>query len=259
MSNNLTISCIQSVLAWENTDQNLNQFAEKLNNLPSDSEIVVLPEMFTTGFSMNPGKLAEEMNCKSFAWMKDQSAKINKVIIGSIIIQDNNNYFNRLIAMFPNGEYFTYDKRHLFRMGKEHEKYTRGENRLVFKYNGWRICPLICYDLRFPVWSRNRDDYDMLIYIANWPDSRREVWKNLLIARALENQAYVVGVNRVGEDGEGLRYSGDTMVIGPKGQILGSSKEYKNEIINVKVSLDELNQFREKFPVALDADEFKIL
>lgn len=259
MSENLFISCIQSDLFWENTDQNFNLLSSKFNLLPLDSELVILPEMFSTGFSMKPEKLAEDMTGKSFKWMKEQSARINKIIIGSLIIKENNKYFNRLIAMFPNGEYFTYDKRHLFRMGKEHEHYSRGENKLIFKHKGWRICPLVCYDLRFPVWSRNKNDYDVLIYIANWPDSRREVWKSLLVARALENQCYVIGVNRVGEDGEGLNYAGDTLVISPKGIILGNANEYQNEIINVEISLDELNQFREKFPVMLDADDFKIL
>lgn len=259
MSEKLNVSCIQSDLAWENTNQNLQAFTTKLDLLPLESELVILPEMFTTGFSMNPEKLAEEMKGKSFVWMKEQSARIKKTIIGSLIIRENKKYFNRLVVMFPTGEFFTYDKRHLFRMGNEHEHYSRGESKLIFKHNSWRICPLVCYDLRFPVWSRNKSDYDLLIYIANWPESRREVWKSLLIARALENQTYVIGVNRVGKDGEGLNYAGDTMVISPKGQIIGSTNEYRSEIINVAISLDELNKFREKFPVMLDADEFKIL
>ncbi|HAF30945.1 MAG TPA: amidohydrolase [Bacteroidales bacterium] len=259
MSENLNVSCIQTDLVWENTDQNLKEFTAKFDLLPSDSELVILPEMYTTGFSMNPEKLAEKMNGKSFIWMKEQSARIEKIIVGSLIIKEDNKYFNRLIAMFPNGEYFTYDKRHLFRMGKEHEHYSRGESKIIFKHKSWRICPLVCYDLRFPVWSRNKNNYDLLIYVANWPDSRREVWKSLLVARALENQAYVIGVNRVGEDGESLSYAGDTMIISPKGKILRNTNEYQSEIMNVEISLDELNQFREKFPVMLDADDFKIL
>ncbi len=259
MSNNLTVSCIQTELAWKNVDENLNQFTNKLDQLPADSELVVLPEMFTTGFTMDAVKMAENMDGKSFNWMKEQSKRIEKILIGSIIIEENKNYYNRLIVMFPNGEYYTYDKGHLFRMEKEHEDYTKGESKTIFKHKSWRICPLICYDLRFPVWSRNQNDYDLLIYIASWPESRREVWKTLLKARAIENQSYVVGVNRIGGDGEGITYSGDTMVIGPKGEILGTTKEYKDEIINVEISLDDLKLFREKFPVALDADDFKIL
>ncbi len=259
MTNNLTVSCIQTELAWKNVDKNLNQFANKLDHLPADSELVILPEMFTTGFTMDAVKMAEKMDGKSFNWMKEQSKRIEKILIGSIIIEENKKYYNRLIVMFPNGEYYTYDKGHLFRMEKEHEDYTKGESKTIFKHNAWRICPLICYDLRFPVWSRNKNDYDLLIYIASWPESRREVWKTLLKARAIENQSYVVGVNRIGGDGEGITYSGDTMVIDPKGGILGVTKEYKDEIINVEISLDDLELFREKFPVALDADNFKIL
>lgn len=259
MSENLSVSCIQTNLEWENVDQNLNQLSSKLELLPSTSDLVILPEMFTTGFSMNPEKWAEKMNGKSVRWMKEQSARIKKIIVGSLIIQEHNEFFNRLMVMFPNGECYTYDKRHLFRMGKEHEHYSRGEKKLIFKHKDWRICPLVCYDLRFPVWSRNKNDYDLLIYIANWPNSRREVWKSLLMARAIENQAYVIGVNRVGNDGEGLNYAGDTLVISPKGQILGSANEYQNEIIHVEISLDELNEFRKKFPIMLDADDFKII
>ncbi|MCD4833110.1 MAG: amidohydrolase [Bacteroidales bacterium] len=259
MANNLIVSCIQSELAWKNVDQNLNQFTNKLDQLPADSELVVLPEMFTTGFTMDAVKMAEKMDGKSFNWMKKQSKRIEKILIGSIIIEENKNYYNRFIVMFPNGEYYTYDKGHLFRMEKEHEDYTKGEKKTIFKHNAWRICPLICYDLRFPVWSRNQNDYDLLIYIASWPESRREVWNTLLKARAIENQSYVIGVNRIGNDGEGITYSGDTVIINAKGQIITKANDYKNEIINAKLSLDDLKLFREKFPVALDADDFKIL
>ena len=259
MSDNLTVSCIQTELAWENVDQNLNQFTNKLDQLPADSELVVLPEMFTTGFSMNSIELAETMDGKSFQWMKEQARNINKIILGSIIVKENNNFYNRCITMFPSGVFYTYDKGHLFRMEKEHEDFTKGKSKTIFKHNGWRVCTLICYDLRFPVWSRNQDDYDLLIYIASWPESRREVWNTLLKARAIENQSYVIGVNRIGKDGEGISYSGDTVIIDPKGRIIKKAEDYKEEIINAKLSLDDLKLFREKFPVALDADDFKIL
>ncbi len=259
MSNNLKISCIQADLAWENIDQNLNMFKEKLNLVPKETEIVVLPEMFTTGFSMNSLELAESMDGKSFQWMKEQAEKQNKIIIGSVIIKEDKNYYNRCITMFPNGEFYTYDKGHLFRMEKEHEDFTKGEQKTIFKHKGWRVCTMICYDLRFPVWSRNKGDYDLLVYIASWPESRREVWNTLLKARAIENQAYVVGVNRIGKDGEGISYSGDTVIIDPKGRIIQKAKDYQEEIINADLSLNELNQFREKFPVFLDADDFKLL
>lgn len=257
--NNLKVSCIQADLAWENIDKNLEMFSEKLNMIPKDTELVVLPEMFTTGFTMNSKELAESMNGKSFQWLKDQSKKHNIIILGSVIIEEEKNYFNRCITMFSNGDYHTYDKGHLFRMEREHIDFTKGDSKTIFKYNDWRISTLICYDLRFPVWSRNQNDYDLLVYIASWPESRREVWNTLLKARAIENQAYVIGVNRIGKDGEGISYSGDTVIINPKGQIIIKANDYSEEIINAELSLDELKRFRDKFPVHLDADQFKIL
>ncbi|MCB2196201.1 MAG: amidohydrolase [Bacteroidetes bacterium] len=259
MSQNVHISCIQTNLAWEKIDQNLKHFEDKFKQLPRESEMVILPEMFTTGFSMNSKQLAEEMSGKSFQWMKNQAKEINKIILGSIIVKENENFYNRCITMFPDEKYYTYDKGHLFRMEREHIDFTKGEKKVIFKHNEWRICPLICYDLRFPVWSRNQNDYDLLIYIASWPESRREVWNTLLKARAIENQAYVVGVNRIGKDGTGISYSGDTVIIDPKGQIIQKAKDYEDEIISAELSLNELNRFRDKFPVFLDADEFKIL
>ena len=259
MSDKFNISCIQADLAWENVDQNLKYFEQKFELLPSESEMVILPEMFTTGFSMNSTRLAEAMDGKTFQWIRNQANRINKIILGSAILKENDNFYNRCITMFPNGEYYTYDKGHLFRMEKEDKGYTKGESKTIFKHNGWRVCTLICYDLRFPVWSRNRNDYDMLIYIASWPESRREVWNTLLKARAIENQAYVVGLNRIGKDGEGINYSGDSVIINPKGQIIKKATDYKEEIISAELSLDELNLFREKFPVFLDADDFKLL
>ena len=259
MINNLVVSCIQTELVWENIDKNLDNFEDKLNQISSETEIVVLPEMFTTGFTMNAQEMAEPMDGKSFYWMKEQSKKHNKIILGSIIVEDSSKYYNRCITMFPNGEYYTYDKGHLFRMEKENKDFTKGESKTIFKHKGWRVCTLICYDLRFPVWSRNQNDYDLLIYIASWPESRREVWNTLLKARAIENQSYVIGVNRIGSDGEGISYSGDTVIIDPKGRIITKANDYKDEIINAKISLNELNNFREKFPVDLDADDFKII
>jgi omega-amidase len=259
MQNNLHISCIQTELFWEDVEQNLKHFEILFNQLSKSTELVILPEMFTTGFSMKTEKLAEKMDGRSFIWLQEQASKINKIIIGSIIIKDQGEYFNRLFVIFPDGNYEYYDKRHLFRMGNEHKHYSAGNKRLVFNYKNWRICPLTCYDLRFPVWSRNQNDFDLLIYIANWPESRREVWKKLLPARAIENQVYVAGVNRIGNDGEGLSYAGDTVLINPRGEIMAETKEHKEQIIDANLSLDELNRFRKKFPVGLDADKFKIL
>ena len=259
MVNNLKVSCIQTDLAWEDIDKNLDMFSEKLKQIPNESELVILPEMFTTGFTMNSKVLAENMDGKSFNWLKTKAKNHNKIIMGSIIIKENDNYFNRSITMYPDGKYFIYDKGHLFRMEREHIDFTKGESKIIVEHKNWRICPLICYDLRFPVWSRNKGDYDLLIYIASWPESRRDVWNTLLKARAIENQAYVIGVNRIGKDGEGISYSGDTVIVNPKGQIEKKAKDYTNEIITADLSLDALNKFREKFPVHLDADNFKIL
>jgi len=255
----LRVSLIQTDLFWENAEKNRIEIGKKISQLPKDTDIIILPEMFTTGFSMNVSKLAEQFKGNTFNWLKNTAKEKKSLIIGSIIVKENNNYYNRLIAMFPDGNYSYYDKRHLFRMGNEHKNYSGGLKRLILDYKGWRICPLICYDLRFPVWSRNNQEYDMLIYIANWPKSRSYVWKQLLIARALENQAYVVGVNRIGTDGENLSYSGDSMIIDAKGQIINSVEQNINSEISLNISYTDLENFRKKFPISLDADNFKIL
>ena len=222
------------------------------------TDLIILPEMFTTGFSMQPEKLAEDMNGTTIRWMSLKSQEWNCIITGSLIIKEKGKYLNRLIWMAPDGNFQYYDKRHLFRMGEEHDHYTAGDIKLITKFRGWGFRPLICYDLRFPVWSRNRSDYNVLIYIANWPESRREVWKSLLVARALENQAYVIGVNRIGSDGRNISYSGDSMLVDSRGQIISETEPYEESAETVRISLDELMEFREKFPVYLDADEFVI-
>jgi predicted amidohydrolase len=254
----LNVSILQTDLFWEDKTNNLDLFTKKINELPTNTEFVILPEMFTTGFTMNPEKLAEDMEGPSVQWMKQTANEHNIVLSGSLSIESNGSYFNRSITAFPDGRLFTYDKRHLFRMGEENKHYTGGEKRMVFTYKNWRIFPLICYDLRFPVWSRNQNDYDLVFYVANWPEPRRHVWKNLLVARALENQVYVIGVNRIGSDGKGLSYSGDSMVVDPKGRIISSTEAYEDNTETVALSLTELNNFREKFPVGKDADEFEL-
>tara|TARA_B100000809_G_scaffold266826_1_gene331955 strand:- start:38 stop:823 length:786 start_codon:yes stop_codon:yes gene_type:complete len=260
---NLKVNIIQSELHWENVDQNLEMFAQKIEAISTPTDIIVLPEMFNTGFSMDSSELAEKMDGKTVAWMKDQAAKSNSVITGSLIIKENGNYYNRLIWAQPDSELYTYDKRHLFRMAGENNHFAAGEKRLVVSYKGWRICPLICYDLRFPVWSRNTDDnetpaYDCLIYVANWPAVRKQPWSKLLEARAIENQCYVIGVNRVGEDGKGIAYSGNSVVVNPKGDVISSIPENADTTESVDLSLAELNEFREKFPVSLDGDDFTL-
>jgi len=269
---NLKVSIIQSELHWENVDKNLEMFAQKIEAISKPTDIIVLPEMFNTGFSMDSSALAETMDGKTVTWMKTQAAKSNSVIVGSLIVEVPLSggtrvvFFNRLIWAQPDGNLFTYDKRHLFRMAGEHNHFKAGGNRLIIEYKGWRICPLICYDLRFPVWARNSTltsdhsspVYDLLIYIANWPAVRKQPWSKLLDARAIENQCYVIGVNRVGEDGKGIAYSGNSVVVNPKGEVMTNIAENANMAESVELSLTELNDFREKFPVSLDGDDFTL-
>ena len=257
MEKSLKISLIQTDVIWENVDANLMHNGNLISGLDADTDIVVLPEMYSTGFSMNI-KNAEKINGTTIEWMKNTARKNNIVVTGSIIFSENNKIFNRLIWMDPSGSYSFYDKRHLFRMGKEGEYYSQGTDKLIVDYNGWKICPLICYDLRFPVWSRNVEGYDILIYVANWPSSRINAWNTLLKARAIENQCYVIGVNRVGVDGNKLDYPGESMFIDPKGQILNEISD-RDTIITRTLNLDILNDFRRQFPVSKDADNFKII
>ncbi len=253
-----SISFLQFNLNWESPVDNRLKIDALLDTCKPETDLIVLPEMFSTGFTMNSAELAEDMAGETIHWLRNNARKWNAVFTGSIIVEEDAHYYNRLIWMMPDGKLQYYDKKHLFRMGDEHQAFTAGSEKLFVKYKDWRFRPLICYDLRFPVWSRNRNDYDILVYIANWPESRREVWKILLIARALENQCYVLGVNRIGTDGKGISYSGDSMLIDPRGKILSNSKPYKESLETVKISLDELQDFREKFPVHLDADEFSV-
>ncbi len=259
---NLTVTLIQSDLHWQSTAANLAMFEEKIWQIEKPTDLIVLPEMFNTGFSMETEHLAEPMNFTSFKCMKQMAAQTKAVVTGSIIIKENGEYFNRLIWMRPDGNFFTYDKRHLFRMADEHNHFSMGQERLITEVNGWRICPLICYDLRFPVWSRNRTsngtpEYDLLIYIANWPAGRVVAWDALLKARAIENLAYSIGVNRIGKNDKNIEYNGHSAVFGPKGNVIVDLGE-KEEIQTVKLSMEELVTYRKKFPAYLDADEFQL-
>ena len=257
---NLQITAIQSELHWEDVAQNLEMFSNKIDALSEETDVIVLPEMFNTGFSMKSEELSETMKGKTVTWMVSQAQKANAVIVGSLIIEEENKFYNRLVWTEPNGEIKTYDKRHLFRMADEHNHFAGGTDRIIIEYKGWKICPLVCYDLRFPVWARNstQNQYDVLIYIANWPAARKAPWSKLLEARAIENQCYVIGVNRVGEDGKGFAYSGNSVIINPKGEPISNIPENENCIETVSLSLDELNTFRKVFPVGMDADEFEI-
>lgn len=257
---NLKVTIIQTELFWEEVDKNLSMFSQKIAQINEQTDLIILPEMFTTGFSMESEKLSETMEGKTVAWMKEAAKTADAVITGSLIIEENGKYYNRLIWAQPDGKIFTYDKRHLFRMANENEHFSAGLRRLIIDYKGWKICPLICYDLRFPVWSRNqKQEYDCLIYVANWPEARKEPWTKLLQARAIENQVYVVGVNRVGIDGKGISYTGNSALINPKGNDISQIAEHKESIHTFELGKQELEDFRAKFPVFMDADEFEIL
>ncbi len=270
----LKVTIIQSTLHWENKEKNLEMFSQKITAITEPTDLIVLPEMFNTGFTMNAKTFAEQMSGKTRQWMRDRSKEKNCVVTGSIIIAENGHYYNRLIWMRPDGSYDTYDKRHLFRMAKEDNFYTPGHQRIIVDLKGWKICPLICYDLRFPVWSRNRwsmtgfytkvkgpelsAEYDALLYIANWPERRALPWSALLTARAIENQAYLIGVNRIGSDGNDIHHSGDSAVINFKGEKLSTTKSNEESVETITISYKELEEFRKSFPVGLDADHFSV-
>ncbi|NQU35292.1 MAG: amidohydrolase, partial [Bacteroidetes bacterium] len=247
---------IQPNIIWENAEGNLNKYTKMILETES-TDVIILPEMFTTGFSMNPEMLKEKMDGQSVLWMKELAKEKNAVVTESLIIEENDKIVNRCLWVFPDGKIKKYDKRHLYTMGKEHLHYSLGKEKLVVEYKSWRFCPLICYDLRFPVWSRNQENYDVLIYMANWPAPRHHVWKNLLVARAIENQSYCFGVNRIGIDGTGLKYSGDSVLVSPKGfaDFIGE----KEAIQTFEISYSELHNFRKSFPLLEDRDEFQII
>jgi omega-amidase len=259
----LKLTIIQSDLHWEDIGANLAMFEEKIWQIGS-TDVIVLPEMFTTGFSMNASKLAEMMNMRTFKWMKQMADQTGALILGSFIANVHDRFYNRLLWMEPGGNFKTYDKRHLFRMAEENQVYTPGESLLIGHWKGWRICPLVCYDLRFPVWSRNRwnaslkkPSYDVLIYVANWPQVRANAWDTLLKARAIENLSYTVGVNRVGIDGTGVEYSGNSAIISPKGEPIFTVDSVE-AIKTIELSANSLQAYRDRFPALLDGDDFTI-
>lgn len=254
MQNLLSISLIQTDLFWENKEANLLSIEQKLKNVPFQSQIIVLPEMFTTGFSMQPEKWAETMEGETVVAMLSWAKSENKVICGSVMIQENEQYFNRFLWVEPSGKIQFYNKKHLFSYAGEDQHYTAGTEHLIVDYKGWKMACFICYDLRFPEWSRNvKENYDVAIYVANWPEVRNQAWKTLLRARAIENQSFVVGLNRVGDDGVGLKYSGDSVVLNPLGQELAQAGSHKNQIISASLSHQELLDIRQKFPFLKDS------
>jgi predicted amidohydrolase len=254
----MNISVIQPDTAWEDKSLNFRNLSRIITPLFNKTDIVILPEMFNTGFSMNPGKLGESPEGETREWMINIARKGNFGLCGSYIVKENTNYFNRWIFVSPENEVCHYDKRHLFSMGGEDRLFTAGKSRLVFEFRGVKIAPYICYDLRFPVWSRNREGADLIIYSANWPVSRKNVWNILMKARAIENQCYVAGSNRIGTDGAGIEHCGDSMIVSPKGEILSSAGKDEECIVSAEISLTDLSAFRKKFPVLNDADDFTL-
>ncbi len=255
----LHITLIQPDIVWEDKAANLRKYETMIAGISGPKHVVVLPEMFSTGFSMESDKLAEPMDGYTVRWMADMAVKHRCIVTGSLIISDGGKYYNRLVWVQPDRKLWHYDKHHLFGYAGEDQHYTPGKNRLIAQVNGWRINLQICYDLRFPVWARNKEnEYDALLYVANWPEVRSVAWKTLLQARAIENQCYVVGVNRVGQDGKGFNYSGDSSVFGPLGEVVWQHA-HTEAVQTVTLDKDLLLQTREKLPFLKDADKFVLL
>ncbi len=261
---NITVSIIQSALHWEAPAQNRELFAHKIDSIDQPTDLIVLPEMFSTGFTMNPAAVAEPMEGPTMQWMKDLAEEKDCVITGSLVIEAQGSFFNRLIWMPPDGQYQVVDKKHLFSHSGEDKHYTPGGTKLIVTLKGWKIMPLICYDLRFPAWSRNQYhaehgfDYDCLLYVANWPQARSHAWRVLMMARAIENQSYVIGLNRVGQDGNQIDYSGDSAIIDPQGENISSLMPFGEGIDTRILSSCQLNSYRQAFQPWNDWDQFEI-
>lgn len=251
----MKIALIQSSLSWENPKENRNHFEEKINAISESIDLIVLPEMFTSGFTMNPSAVAETMQGETIAWLKHLAEAKNTAITGSLVITENNNFYNRLVFVFPSGEIKFYDKRHLFTLAGEDKVYTSGKAKFIVEYKGWKICPLICYDLRFPVFARNVEDYDLLLYVANWPKPRIQAWDALLKARAIENMSYAVGLNRIGLDNNNLEYNGHSQIVDFIGNYVLEPQE--NEAVYVvELDKEKIVEARKKFGFLNDKDSF---
>lgn len=259
MMQNLNLAILQADLAWENPQENIDYFTKEIMSLTENVDVIVLPEMFTTGFSMNATHLAEPQNGKSLSWMQQMAKEKQACVTGSLIVEENGNYYNRLYWVFPDETFKSYDKKHLFTLAKEEQTYTAGNQKLIVEYKGWKCCPLICYDLRFPVWARNTEDYDVLLYVANWPEMRTSAWDALLKARAIENMAYCVGVNRVGEDGNGYPYSGHSAVYDALGKQITKSENHHEVFTEIhELDYEKLHETRKKLGFLNDRDAFSI-
>lgn len=252
----LKVALIQSEIVWENAEQNRINFSSKINAIKEDVDLIVLPELFSTGFSMNPQPIAETMDGETIIWMKALSIEKQSAITGSIVIKDDNNYYNRLLFVHPSGEINVYDKKHTFTFAGEDKAFASGTKKLIVTYKDWKICPLVCYDLRFPVWSRNIEDYDVLLYTANWPTPRMVAWNTLLKARAIENMCYCIGVNRVGSDNLGNEFSGHSGAFDVMGEKISNIQPNKEQIEVVVLDKTHIISNREKFQFLNDRDSF---
>lgn len=259
MSEILNIALIQTELTWENPEHNRQNLFNKIEAIVDPVDIIVLPEMFTSGFTMNPSHVAETMQGETISWLKTMAAKKQSAITGSLVIKENDNYYNRMVFVHPNGKIEQYDKRHTFTLAGEDKVYTAGNKKIVVQYKGWKICPLVCYDLRFPVWSRNAEHYDVLIYVASWPALRMVAWDTLLKARAIENMSYCVGVNRVGKDGNNHDYSGHSAVYDVLGARIDTLPYDEEAVEIVTLKRKDLEQNRSKFNFLSDQDQFSIM
>ena len=258
MAQNLKTALLQVDLVWEDIEANRRNFEEKIKQLSADVDLIILPEMFTTGFSMNAEKLAEPANGPSYIWMQKMASEKNAAITGSIITSEKGLFYNRLYFVFPDGSSEKYDKKHTFTLAKENETYASGREKLIVNYKGWKICPLVCYDLRFPVWARNTEDYDLVIYVANWPAPRVHAWDILLQARAIENMSYCIGVNRVGRDGKDLDYVGHSAIYDSLGKRVSKNSSETSFSEEVILNKDHLNETRSQLRFLQDRDKFTL-
>ena len=259
----LTLTIVQTNLYWEEREKNLDHFGQLIEGIVEPTDLILLPETFNTGFSINPSTCAEPMEGPSMQFLRKMAFEKNAVIMATLLIREGDGCFNRLVCMHPDGKFKTYDKRHLFRLSEEYKIFTAGHHQVLIEVKGWKISPVICYDLRFPVWSKNTwkngvYGYDLLVCLANWPATRAHVWKTLLMARAIENQAFVAGVNRVGQDGHGTGHTGDSQLIDARGNVLFAAAEGREEIHTMSLSAQDLSLFREAFTVGMDWDHFSI-
>jgi omega-amidase len=253
----MRVALIQSVIIWEDPQANRTYFETEINTISEAIDLIVLPEMFSTGFTMNPSAIAETMQGETVSWMQSLAKAKNVAITGSVVIEESANYYNRMLFIFPSGEIQHYDKRHLFTLAGEDKVYTKGTQKLIIDYLGWKICPFICYDLRFPVFSRNTDDYDLLIYVASWPKVRINAWDTLIKARAIENMSYAIGVNRVGEDNNGYQYTGHSQLVDYLGEYLIEPTEAKGILVAI-LDKSKMLEVRKKLPFLSDKDVFEI-